>query len=53
MAVPTLKYGCESWVLKEKSRLQAAEMRVLRMVVMGTKGEVQATGSRDESAKDG
>ena len=33
-AVPTLIYGCESWVLKErvKSRKQAAEMRVLRKI---------------------
>ena len=32
VAVPTLTYGCELWVLREreKSRLQAAEMRVLR-----------------------
>ena len=34
VAVPTLTYGCESWVLREreKSRLQAAEMRVLRKI---------------------
>ena len=34
VAVPTLTYGCESWVLKkrETSRLQAAEMRVLRKI---------------------
>ena len=32
VATSTLTYGCESWVLKEreKSRLQAAEIRVLR-----------------------
>ena len=31
VAVPTLTYGCKSWVLKEskKSRLQAAEMNGL------------------------
>ena len=30
--VPTLVYGCEAWVLKErnKMRLQAMEMKVLR-----------------------
>ena len=35
MVVPTLTYGCESWVLreKEKSRLQAVGMSVLRKVV--------------------
>ena len=34
MAVPTLTYGCESWVLKEreKSRLQAMVIRVLRKI---------------------
>ena len=34
VAVPTLTYGCESWVLRERerSRLQAAEMRVLRKI---------------------
>ena len=34
VAVPTLTYGCESWVLREreKSRLQAVEMRVLRKI---------------------
>ena len=34
VAVPTLTYGCESLVLREreKSRLQAAEMRVLRKI---------------------
>ena len=34
VVIPTLTYGCESWVLKEreKFRLQAAEMRVLRNI---------------------
>ena len=34
VAVPTLTYGCEMWVLKEreKSRMLAAEMRVLRKI---------------------
>ena len=31
VVIPTLMYGCESWVLteREKSRLEATEMRVL------------------------
>ena len=35
VVVPTLVYGCEAWVLKDrdKTRLQAAEMKVLRRVV--------------------
>ena len=34
MIEPTLMYGAESWVLKEreKQRVQAAEMRVLRKI---------------------
>ena len=34
VVVPTLVYGCEAWVLKErdKTRLQAMETRVLRVV---------------------
>ena len=33
--VPTLVYGCEAWVLKDrdKTRLRSAEMKVLRRVV--------------------
>ena len=35
VVVPTLVYGCEAWVLKErdKSRVQAMKMKVLRGVV--------------------
>ena len=35
MVVPIMTYGCESWVLmeKEKSRLQATEMSILRKVI--------------------
>ena len=35
VVVPTLVYGCEAWVLKDrdKTRLQAAAMKVLRRVV--------------------
>ena len=34
VVVPTLVYGCETWVLKDrdKTRLQAAEMKVLSVV---------------------
>ena len=34
VVIPTLTYGCETWVIKEKekSRLQATEMRVLRKI---------------------
>ena len=30
VVIPTLTYGCETWILK--SRLQATEMRVLRKI---------------------
>ncbi len=35
VVVPTLGYGRETWVLKDrdKTRLQAAEMKVLRSMV--------------------
>ena len=35
MVVPIMTYGCELWVLreKEKSRLQATEMSILRKVI--------------------
>ena len=41
MVVPMMTYGCESWVLreKEKSRVQAAEMNVLRKVAGVTRLE--------------
>ena len=41
VVVPTLVYGCETWVLKDrdKTRLQAAEMKVLRSVVGVTRLE--------------
>ena len=41
VVVPTLVYGCETWVLKDrdKTRLQAAEMNVLRSVVGVTRLE--------------
>ena len=34
VVIPTLTYGCETWVLKEreKPRLQATWMRVLRKI---------------------
>ena len=34
VVIPTLTYECETWVLKEreKSRLQATKMRVLRKI---------------------
>ena len=39
VVVPTLVYGCETWVLKDrdKTRLLAAEMKVLRSVVGATR----------------
>ena len=41
MVVPMMTYGCEPWVLreKEKSRLQAGEMNVLRNVARVTRLE--------------
>ena len=41
MVVPMMMHGCESWVLreKEKSRLQAGEMNVLRKVAGVTRLE--------------
>ena len=41
VVVPTLVYGCETWVLKnrDKTRLQATEMKVLRSVVGVTRLE--------------
>ena len=41
MVVPMMTYGCELWVLREKkkSRLQAAEMNVLRKVAGVTRLE--------------
>ena len=41
VVVPTLVYGCETWVLKDrdKMRLQAAEMKILRSVVGVTRLE--------------
>ena len=41
MVVPMMTYGCESWVLREreKSRLQTAEMNVLRKVAGVTRLE--------------
>ena len=35
VVIPTMVYGCEAWVLKDrdKTRLQAAEMKVLKRVV--------------------
>ena len=39
MVVPIMTYGCESWVLreKEKSRLQAIEMSMLRKIIAVTR----------------
>ena len=64
VAVLTPTYGCESWVLKEreKSRLQAAELRVLRKIAGVSRlshvrnetgeGEAKSRTSIKESGKD-
>ena len=41
VVVPSLVYGCVTWVLKDrdKTRLQAAEIKVLRSVVGVTRLE--------------
>ena len=50
VAIPTLTYGCESWVRKEreKSRLQATEMRVLRKIA----GVSRLDHVRNETVRD-
>ena len=52
---PTLMYGAESWVLKEreKRRIQAAEMRVLRKIAGVRRidhvrnGDIRAQGRKE------
>ena len=50
VAIPALTYGCESWVLteREKSRLQATEMRVLRKIA----GVTRLDQVRNETVRD-
>ena len=51
VVVPTLVYGCEAWVLKErdKSRVQAMEMKVLR----GVAGVTRLDCVRNEEIRKG
>jgi len=46
VAIQTLTYGCEVWVLpeREKSRLQATEMRMLRKIAGVSRLEEYHTG---------
>ena len=50
VAIAALTYGCESWVLteREKSRLQATEMRVLRKIA----GVTRLDQVRNETVRD-
>ena len=50
VAIPALTYGCESWVQteREKSRLQATEMRVLRKIA----GVTRLDQVRNETVRD-
>ena len=50
VAIPALTYGCESWVLteREKSRLQATEMRVLGKIA----GVTRLDQVRNETVRD-
>ena len=50
VVVPTLVYGCETWVLKDrdKTRLQVAEMQVLRSVVGVTRLECEKRSYKRE-----